>query len=143
MTAIAVLCWFAWLGLLPQTGWSFWFASPVCVLIFTLAALGEYYADTLPITPNRMDPPLLLARCVFGALVGALAAHSIHEPLVGGILFVLAGVFAGAFGGIRLRAWAARRFGRDLPAALTESALALAIAVCGSYLLHGFLNVFS
>jgi uncharacterized membrane protein len=140
MTAIAVLCWFARLGLLPQTGWSFWLASPISVLIFTLAALAEYYVDTLSITPNRTDLPLLLARCVFGGLAGVLAAHTIDEPLTGGILFALVGVFTGAFGGIRLRLWAARRFGRDLPAALTESALALGIALYGSYLLYSFLR---
>lgn len=138
MTAIAVLCWFAWAGLLPQTGWSFWIANPISVAIFTLAALAEYYGDTLPITPNRTDWPLLLARCAFGTLVGALAAHSIMQPIVGGILFALAGVFIGAYGGIRLRLYATRRFGA-LTAALGESALALCIALVETYRLYHYL----
>lgn len=142
MTATAVLSWFAWTGLLPQTGWSFWLGHPVSVVVFTLAALAEYYGDTLPITPNRTDPPLLLARCAFGALVGALASHAVKEPLVGGILFALVGVFIGAYGGIRLRLAAGRLFGRDLPAALTESALALALALAAASGLHHYLVVF-
>lgn len=142
MTAIGVLCWFSWLGILPQSGWSFWLANPISVVIFTLAALAEYYGDTLPITPNRTDLPLLLARCAFGTLVGVLAAHTINEPLIGGILFALAGVFLGAFGGIRLRRWGTRCFGRDLPAALMESALALGIAISGAALLHSFIGEF-
>ena len=137
MTAMAVLCWFAWAGLLPQTGWSFWIASPISVAIFTLAALAEYYGDTLPITPNRTDWPLLLARCAFGTLVGALAAHSVTQPVAGGILFALAGVFIGVYGGIRLRLYAIRRFG-DLPAALGESALDLCIALVAAYRIYHY-----
>ncbi len=136
MTGISVLCWFAWTGLLPQGGWGIWAGHPVSVLVFTLLALGEYYGDTLPITPNRTALPLLLARIAFASLAGALAANALTEPIAGGILFALAGVFAGAYGGIRLRLWAAQRLGTDLPAALSESTLALALALLAAYMLH-------
>ena len=141
MTAMAVLTWFAWTGLLPQHGWSFWVGSLITVIVFTLCALGEYVGDTLPMTPNRTDPPLLAARCAFGILVGALAAHALQEPWAGGMIFALLGVLVGAFGGVRLRLWAAKQFGRDLPAALLESAFALACALFAAYKLHVALSL--
>jgi uncharacterized membrane protein len=136
MTATAVLCWFAWLHLLPQSGWTFWAGNPVSVVIFTLAALGEYYGDTLPITPSRTDLPLVLARLSFGTLVGLLAAKAIVEPWIGGALFGIAGALIGTYGGYRLRMWGTRLMGRDLPMALTESALALIFALLAAYKLH-------
>jgi uncharacterized membrane protein len=138
MTATAVLCWFAWLHLLPQSGFTLWAASPVSVVVFTLLALGEYYGDTLPITPSRTDLPLVLARLAFGSLVGALASRSTAEPMVGGILFGLIGALIGTYGGYRLRMYGARLVGRDLPVALGESALALGLAVVAAFgLYHG------
>jgi len=141
MTAIAVLCWFAWSGLLPQTGpqsgWSFWTASLVSVIVFTLAALGEYVGDTLPTTPSRAKLPLVLGRLAFASLVGALAAHGINEPVAGGILFAACGALIGTFGGVRLRLFFARLAGRDLPVALTESLLALVFALSAAWMLHG------
>ena len=85
MTAMAVLCWFAWLQVLPQHGWAFWVGSLVAAIVFTIAALGEHVADTLPGTPSRTAPVGLGARNAFGALVGALAAKGVLEPIAGGI----------------------------------------------------------
>jgi uncharacterized membrane protein len=136
MTATAVLCWFAWLGISPQSGWTFWAGSIISVIVFTVCALGEYYGDTLPTTPSRKSLPLVVARLAFATLVGSLAARGIGQPLAGGILFALAGALIGIYGGYRLRMWAAGLFGRDLPAALSESALALALAVFSAWKLH-------
>jgi uncharacterized membrane protein len=136
MTAIAVLCWFSWLGLLPEPGWASWSGKLISVVIFTIFAVGEWYGDTRPNIGDRTSPPQLLARLAFGGLVGALAAQSMNEPLVGGVLFCWVGVLIGAFGGIRVRLWLARTFGRDVPAGLTESAVAVAIAVLGAWMLH-------
>ena len=86
MTAMAVLCWFAWNRMLPQTGWAFWVGNIFTVIVFTFFAVGEYVGDTRPTTPSRTAPGPLAARLVFGALVGALAAHGILEPAVGGAL---------------------------------------------------------
>lgn len=136
MTATAVMCWFAWLHLLPQTGWTALAGNPLCVAFFTVAALVEYFGDTLPITPSRTDLPLMLARVTFGAVVGTLAARAIDQPIAGGIVFAVIGALIGTFGGVRLRLWGARLVGRDLPVALGESALALVLAVSSAYFLY-------
>src|SRR5579875_845237 len=129
MTAIAALCWAVWLGFIPEYGWATWVAHFFVVLLFTVFALGEYVADTLPKTPRRTALGPALARIVIGALVGALVAKAVNEPLAGGILFGAAGAAIGTWGGFFVRMTVARLFRRDLPAALLETASALAIAV--------------
>jgi uncharacterized membrane protein len=136
MTATAVLCWAAWLRLVPQHGWSFWAGNLISVIVFTLLAVGEYYGDTLPTTPSRTNPPLLLARLAFGALAGSLAAQSLLEPVAGGVIFGAVGALIGTYGGYWLRRLGARALGRDLPVALSESALALGIALLAVHGLH-------
>ena len=136
MTAMAVLCWFAWMQLLPQHGWAFWVGSLVSVIVFSVCAVGEYVVDTLPSTPSRTAPVGLTARLVFGALVGGLAAHAIIEPVAGGVIFGLVGTLIGAFGGVRVRRYWAKALGRDLPVALLESAIALGLAVATCWQLH-------
>ena len=61
MTAMAVLCWFAYRGDLSLDGtWASWAAKLTTAIIFTLLALAEYVADKLPKTPNRTaSGPLL------------------------------------------------------------------------------------
>jgi uncharacterized membrane protein len=136
MTAMAVLCWFAWSHLLPQHGWAFWVGSLVAAIVFTVAAVGEYVADTLPGTPSRTAPVGLSARMVFGALVGALASRAVFEPVAGGIIFGVIGALIGTYGGHRVRVYWSKAMGRDLPAALSESALALLLAVFACWQLH-------
>jgi uncharacterized membrane protein len=136
MTATAVLCWFAWLRLLPQDGWAFWAGNLVSVIVFTLLALGEYVGDTLPSTPSRTQAPLVLGRVAFACLAGALAAHGTVEPAAGGIVFAAIGSLVGTYGGYHLRMALARRVGRDLPVALSESALALVLALFAAAKLH-------
>jgi uncharacterized membrane protein len=136
MTAMAVMCWFSWLGLLPQSGWAAWSAHPVSVIVFTVMAVGEWYGDTRPNIGSRTSLPQLLSRLAFGGVMGALAAHSIDEPVVGGVLFIWVGVLIGAFGGVRLRLWLANKVGNDLPVALCESALAVGFAVLSAWMLH-------
>jgi uncharacterized membrane protein len=138
MTPITVFCWVAYLGLLPQTGWGSWTGKLVSVIIFTVLALGEYYGDTRPETPNRTDIGPLLARLAFGAFTAALACHATQEPVAGGLIFGAIGALIGAFLGRRVRGWAAGRLGRDLPIALTESAIALGIALYCAWSYHGF-----
>ena len=133
---MAVLCWFAWLQLLPQHGWAFWVGSLVAVIVFTVCAVGEYVVDTLPSTPSRTSPGPLAARIVFGALVGGLAARAIIEPVAGGIIFGLVGTLIGAFGGVRVRMYWSKTLRRDLPVALLESAIALGLAVATCWQMH-------
>ncbi|MGA8939643.1 MAG: hypothetical protein WB439_10800, partial [Acidobacteriaceae bacterium] len=101
--------------------------------------LGEYVADTLPGTPSRTAPVGLGARIAFGALVGALAAKGVLEPVAGGIIFGVIGAVIGTYGGHRLRVYWSKSLGRDLPVALTESAMALGLAVLSCWQLHGWL----
>ena len=136
MTAIAVVCWAAWLGLVPEHGWAVWITYLVSALVFTGFALGEYIGDTLPNTPSRKAAGPLAARLVFGALVGALAATAIYEPVAGGILTGVVGAAVGAWGGYALRTVFARRLGRDLPVALAESAVVLLLALFAVAQLH-------
>jgi uncharacterized membrane protein len=133
LTATTVLCWYAWLGLLPQHGWTFWAGNLISVIVFTAMALGEYVADTLPMTPSRTTPPQLISRLVFGTFAGVLASRTLAEPLAGGVLFGLSGTLVGTYGGHRLRMVAAKRVGRDLPVALCESALALGLALLAAH----------
>jgi uncharacterized membrane protein len=139
MTAMAVLCWFAWMQLLPQHGWAFWVGSLVSVIVFTACAVGEYVVDTLPTTPSRTAPGPLIARIVFGGLVGVLAAHAVIEPAVGGAIFGVIGALIGAFGGVRVRLYWSKAIGKDLPVALMESGIALGLAVGTCWQLHRLL----
>jgi uncharacterized membrane protein len=126
MTAMAVVCWAAYLGYLPVQGtWAFWTANLATVIVFTVLALGEYVGDTLPRTPNRTDLFPLLARLFFGVLIGVLIATVMGQPKIGGILLGVLGVLIGAYGGFRVRMLAARIVRHDLPVALIESGLAL------------------
>ena len=141
MTAMAVLCWFAWFQLLPQNGWAFWAGYLATAIVFTVLAVGEYIGDTLPATPNRTEPLLVAARLVFGALVGALAAHATLEPAAGGVLFGVTGAVIGTYGGYRVRMYWSKSIGRDLPVALCESAIALLLAVFACWQAHQFMVV--
>jgi uncharacterized membrane protein len=136
MTAIAALSWAVWLGLIPEQGWATWAAHLVVVILFTICALGEYYVDTLPKTPRRTDLGPALVRVVVGALVGAMAAVAIDEPAAGGIIIGAGGAVIGAWGGFFVRMTVARLFRRDMPAALLESASAIALAVLAVVKLH-------
>jgi uncharacterized membrane protein len=109
------------------------------VIVFTLCALGEYVVDTLPSTPSRTTPGPLIARIVFGGLVGALAAHAVIEPAAGGVIFGVIGALIGAFGGVRVRMYWSQALGKDLPVALTESGIALGLAVATCWQLHRLL----
>jgi uncharacterized membrane protein len=136
MTAIAVLCWAAWLGVLPEHGWGIWITYLVSALVFTGFALAEYIGDTRPSTPSRKAPGPAVSRIVFGGLAGALAATSIYQPVAGGVLLGVVGALIGTWGGYALRVALARRLGRDLPVALAESALALVLALAAVWELH-------
>ena len=136
MTAIAALCWAAWLGFIPEYGWATWIAHLVVVLIFTLFAVGEWVVDTLPKTPRRTALGPALARVVIGGLIGILTAKAINEPLAGGIIFGVVGAVIGTWGGFFVRMTAARIFRRDLPAALLETASAIVLALLAIASLH-------
>jgi len=139
MTPIAVLCWFAYLGQagspdqgdLPVGGtWAFWAGKLVTVVIFTLFALGECIGDKLPKTPNRTSPGPLMARILFGGLVGAIAATAMDGSAVEGIILGSLGAFVGAFLGYHCRKHLVEWSGRpDWNFALLEDVSAVLLSI--------------
>ena len=96
--------------------------------ILTLLALTELVTDQLPTTPSRKVPVQFGARIGSGALSGA-AIGAASGVLVLGAVAGIAGAIAGTFAGHAFRARLAKIFGRDLPAALIEDAIAIGAAV--------------
>jgi uncharacterized membrane protein len=90
-------------------------------------AIGELVNDKLPKTPNRLVPPQFITRILTSALSGLAIGLSGNGLLIGLVAGIL-GAVAGTFGGAKARSVLAKRFGRDLPAALLEDAVALGIA---------------
>jgi uncharacterized membrane protein len=131
MTPIAVLCWFAWRGDLDVEGtWAFWTAIHITPIVFTVLAVGELIGDKLPMTPNRTAPGPLVARLVFGGLVGAIAATGLHGSAPEGIFLGAVSALAGAFLGFYLRQWLVKQKGLpDLAVALVEDLLAISLAI--------------
>lgn len=125
MTAPAAVSWAAHLGALHLGGTSLAFlGSEWTAWVFTALAFGELITDQLPKTPSRKVPVQFGARIVSGALCGAAvgtAAGSWPIGLMVGALGAVCGTLAGAEGRARL----ARAFGKDLPAALVEDAVAI------------------
>ena len=136
MTAIAALSWAAWLGLIPEQGWATWIAHLLVAILLSICAVSEYVVDTLPKTPRRSELGPAFFRVVVGSLVGAMVAVAIDEPVAGGIIFGAGGAIIGTWGGFFVRMTVARIFRRDLPAALLESASAIALAVLAILRLH-------
>ena len=125
MTAPAAVAWGAALG---------WFdvsQTPLAFMgyrwtpwILTILAIVELITDQLPSTPSRKVPVQFSARIVTGALAGAVigAANSL---LFGGLIAGVIGAIIGTYGGAAVRARLAASFGKDLPAALIEDAVAV------------------
>ncbi|RWH50120.1 MAG: DUF4126 domain-containing protein [Mesorhizobium sp.] len=105
MTAPAAVAWGAYLGWLPvAVTWAGFMGHWITVGIFTILAVAELVTDQLPSTPSRKVPQQFGARIVMGAFTGAVI---------------------GTLGGAELRKRLAIAFGKDLPAALIEDAVAI------------------
>ena len=129
MTAPAAVCWAARLGWLKLQGTPLAFLGhAVTPWIFTIAAIGELINDKLPRTPSRKVPPQFIARVVMGALCGA-AIGATAGALAGGLIVGAIGAVAGTLGGAELRGRLVRASGgKDLPIALLEDAIAIALS---------------
>ncbi|MFM0363965.1 DUF4126 domain-containing protein [Paraburkholderia sediminicola] len=129
MAAPAAVSWAAHLGWLPLQDTPLAFlgftATPY---IFTVLAIVELITDQLPKTPSRTVPMQFGARIVLGGLSGA-AIGAAHGGLLGGLIAGVVGAVIGTLGGAKVRGALARTFGRDLPAALIEDAVAIVGAV--------------
>ncbi|MBP2489620.1 DUF4126 family protein (plasmid) [Rhizobium leguminosarum] len=125
MTAPAAVAWGAALG---------WFdvsQTPLAFMgykwtpwIFTLLAIVELITDQLPSTPSRKVPVQFGARIVMGALAGATIGAA-SGLLFGGLIAGVIGAVIGTYGGAAVRGRLAASFGKDLPAALIEDAVAV------------------
>jgi uncharacterized membrane protein len=129
MLAPAVVSWFARNGVLAVANTPLAFMGyQYTPIILTVFAIGELIADKLPKTPSRKAPVGFTARIITGGLSGATigaAGHSLATGLILGVVGAIAGTFAGS----AARAKLAAAFGRDLPAALIEDVVGIAIAV--------------
>ena len=90
-------------------------------------ALGELITDQLPSTPSRKVPVQFGARILVGALCGTALTLPSGGGVLGGVLGAV-GAVIGTLGGAAARARLAAAFGRDLPAALLEDAVAITAA---------------
>jgi len=129
LTPAAFVCWAARLGWLKLQGTPLAFLGyAVTPWIFTIAAIGELINDKLPKTPSRKVPPQFIARIVMGALCGA-AIGATSGALAGGLIVGAIGAVAGTLGGAELRGRLVRASGgKDLPIALLEDAIAIALS---------------
>ncbi len=128
MIGLAAISWAATTQQLPLQGtWLSFLGSRFAPYITSLLALGEMINDKLPKTPSRLVPPQFGARLVMGALTGT-AIGLAHGQLLIGILAGIVGALVGTLAGSKARAFAAGLFGRDLPAALLEDVIAIALA---------------
>lgn len=125
MTAPAAIAWGAWLGWLPLAGtWASFMGHWAAVGIFTVLALVELVTDQLPSTPSRKVPQQFGARVLLGALCGAVIGAA-GGMTFGGLASGVVGAVIGTLGGADIRGRLAAAFGRDLPAALIEDAVAI------------------
>jgi len=127
LIGLAAVSWAAHVGILAlDHTWLAFLGYSFTPYILTLLAIGELINDKLPKTPSRLAPPAFIARIVTGALCGlaiGLSGNGIIVGLVAGFI----GTVAGTFGGAKVRSLSARAFGRDMPAALLEDAIAVSI----------------
>ena len=128
MTAPAAIAWAARLGKLGLSGtWLAFLGYTWTPWILTLLAAGELVTDQLPSTPSRKVPIQFGTRILMGGVCGAALTAGAGSMLLGALVGA-AGAVAGTLGGHAVRARLAAAFGRDLPAALVEDAIAIGAA---------------
>jgi len=129
LMGLTAVSWAARMGLLAVAGTPMAFMGyKYTPLIFTLLAVGELINDKLPKTGSRKEPPQFIARILCGGLVGATIGAA-SGSIVFGIGAGAIGAVAGTYGGAAARGFLASAFGKDLPAALLEDAVAIVLSV--------------
>jgi uncharacterized membrane protein len=129
MTAPAAVSIGAYLGRLALAGTPLAFlASVYAAGILGVLALVELVTDQLPSTPSRKVPMQFGARLLTGGLSGAAIGAS-GGSLAAGLVAGVIGALIGTLGGAAFRARLASMFGSDPPAAFTEDAVAIGLAV--------------
>lgn len=130
MTGPAAVSWAARLGWLNLTSSPLAFmGSTIAVVVFSLAAVGEYINDKLPKTGNRTAPPALIVRMILGALSGACVSISGGQTLLVGAIPGAIGSLIGAFGGYQLRTRLVKALNvKDIFVAIPEDLVAIGLA---------------
>jgi uncharacterized membrane protein len=130
LTPPAVVAWAAHLGWLNLHGSPFAFMGSIfAVIIFSLLALVELFADLQPSTPKRTAAVPLTARILMGGLCGACVCAASNQSLViGAILGAIGGVI-GAFAGYEIRSKLVAALNiKDLFIALLEDVITIGLA---------------
>ena len=128
LIGLAAVSWAAHFSILPLNHtWLAFLGYAFTPYILTLMAIAELVNDKLPKTPSRLIPPQFITRIVMSAPCGLAIGFSGKGMIIGLVAGIL-GVVAGTFGGAKARSLLARTFGRDLPAALLEDAVAFGIS---------------
>lgn len=130
MTAPAVTALATQVGSLQLNATPFAFlGAPIVAAGLAAGAACEFFADTLPNTPNRTDPGPLIFRLLSGGLCGAALVWRGGSPPWTGAVAGGVGAFIGAFAGIRLRTGLRQRLHRpDLQLAVSEDVIAVLLA---------------
>lgn len=128
MMAPCAVSWAARLGWLHlENGPLAFLGAAATPYIFTVLAICELIVDKLPKTPSRKSATGMSARLVSGALCGAAVGAS-HGSLIGGLIAGAIGAMAGTLAGYEFRMRLVKAIGgNDLPIALLEDAIAVAL----------------
>lgn len=138
-TPMAVLCWFAYAGQLPVDGtWAFWTANVFTAIGFTVLAAAELVGDKQPWMMDRTSTGPLLARVIFGGLVGGVVAAGMNGSEFEGMILGVGGALVGAFGGYLIRHEIVHRSGsKDWPVAVAEDLVTVGFAVLAMGIVTG------
>ena len=131
MTAPAITSWAAHLGWLHLQATPLAFMGSIAVvIIFSLAAIGEYINDKLPKTGSRTAAAPFFTRVVMGGLCGASLYVSANEPVLTGILMGAIGAVIGTLGGYQARKRLVNGLHvRDIAVAIPEDLIAICLAL--------------
>jgi len=136
MVGLAAASWAANRQQIPLEGtWLSFLGFRFTPYITSLLAIGEVINDKLPKTPSRLVPPQFGGRVAMGALTGSAIGLSQGHLIIGALSGIIGSV-VGTLAGAKARAFVAKLFGRDLPAALLEDILAVALAVVAIVILR-------
>lgn len=128
MMAPAAIAWAVKLGKLSVTGTPLAFMGYAhTAWVMLVIAIAELINDQLPWTPSRKTPPQFIGRILSGALVGACVGWT-TEVRIAAIVAGIVGAVIGTLGGAAARAKLAAAFGKDLPAALIEDVVGIALS---------------
>ncbi|MEG9438156.1 DUF4126 family protein [Edaphobacter sp. HDX4] len=130
LTPMTVLCWFAWLKLLPVDPWASWAATLPVAIAFTVLAALEYTLDKFGKLPRPTRPWALFVRLFFGGLLGLIVATSLDAPNSEGVILGVLGALVGAFAAYQLRHQLTGRIGcKTWHVTVGEDVFAIACAI--------------